>query len=450
MVFLLILLSSIMILCLNIEKKEYVAPAFIFCASFVFSCLWATAYRKQWELDIHFNTFCVILGGVLEFVVVAYFTRWFLRKSSKRCKTSSYTVYRIVSIEIKRIYLIGIIVVEAFTVAFTLYEIVVATGISDISSALVYYNDITKFTEDSIIFPHAGLLFLLWDFVDAMGFWISFIIANKIVERKKPAYESLVLVLSMLSNVFRGARTNAICKLMAFLCILLILLRRKAENKKHSVSIKLIVAIIIAAVFFMLGFKQIGSMMGRTIMQSGTDYVAMYCGSEIKNLDTFLQEKHEGIDSFLDSQTFYVILKYIKPKLGITEKTLPVLPTRYINGIMLANVYTTFYQYIYDFGYAGLIILVGLMSILSQVAYEFSKSFKEKKTVPISLVIYGYIFPSLVLSFFSNKFYERQFSSAFIKYCIYWVLFNFVLVRIKIRVFGSPHKKVKCMIDEKP
>ena len=57
MVILFVSLLILMILCLNIEKNEYVAPAFIFCASFVFSCAWATVYAREWSLNLHFNTY---------------------------------------------------------------------------------------------------------------------------------------------------------------------------------------------------------------------------------------------------------------------------------------------------------------------------------------------------------------------------------------------------------
>lgn len=434
-----ILFASLLILmvsCLNIEKNEYVAPSFIFCASFVFSCAWATVYAKEWNLNLHFNTYWVVFGGVLEFTLVAYLTKLFLRKTNMRFRLSDHTVYKTVPIEINHFYSLMIIAIEVFTILFTLYEIRVATGISNIASALVYYNDITKFTEDSIVFPHAGLLYLLWDIVDATGFWITYILANTLIDKKFAKLPTAILVLSMLSSVFRGARTNAICKLMCFFCAYIILLRRSAEIKRKAIKTRFIVMIVMAAVIFIIGFKQFGVLMGRTITQTGTDYVAMYCGSEIKNLDTFLQENKKGIiDSFVDSQTFYVFLKWLKPKIGISGKTLAVLPQRYIKGITLGNVYTTFYQYIYDFGYVGLILLVALMSFLSQLSYEYAKSFREQWTVPISLVVYSYIFPSLVLSFFSNKFYERQFSTAFIKYCMIWYILNLLLVKIKIK-FG--------------
>lgn len=430
-----IILCTLMIACLNIEKKQYTAPSFTFCLSFCFSCAWAVVYRDQWDLQLHWNTFCVLLGGVTVFMLFSYATKLFLRKTSPRFQLAKKEHDVVKEICIDKTFLVLIVLVETFSVLFTLYEIMNAAGTTNISKALVFYNNTTKFTTDIVVFRHAGLLHLFWAFVDAMGFWISYIVANNIIAKKKtPWLEIIILIVSCVNNFFRGARTTAICKILSAICIYVILLRRNSKNKEKAVKTSFIIKLIVLAILFMVAFKSLGGLLGRTIATTGTDYVAMYCGSEIKNLDTFLQEPRQEIDSILDSQTFYVLMRFIKPKLGITDKTLPILQVRFVHGIMLANVYTTFYQFIYDFGYVGVVVLTGLMAIITQSIYEFSISNLLKRKPLISLVAYGNIYPSLVFSFFSNKFYERNFSIEFVRMIIFWYLFNFIFIKVRFKL----------------
>ena len=428
-----VILSILLIINLQIMKNEFESPSFIFSASFTFSIGWAMVYAKTWDLKLHFNTFCVVVGGVFEFCIVCWMVHFYYIKYHRRSSIRpSYNYFRPIAIEKSFLWLI--LFLELFSIAFTLYEIRLASGISNISMALVYYNNITKFTTDVVVFKHAKYLYLIWDIVDAMGFWISYIIANNIITSKKlPKCECGILFVSMMLNFFRGARTTAVCKMMTFVCFYLVLSRKNSVVKKRAISYKFILKVLIASIVFIISFKSIGSLMGRTITTSGMDYVAMYCGAEIKNLDTFLQQSHVRPSKIVDSQTFYVLMKYLRPKFGYTDKVLPDLPYQYVGDINLGNVYTTFYQYVYDYGYFGVVWLVGLMAWLSQMFYEKSKITKKNLTPPLSLLIYGNFFPSLVLSFFSNKFYERHFCTGFVKWIVLWSVFNCALIKIKIR-----------------
>ena len=71
------------------------------------------------------------------------------------------------------------------------------------------------------------------------------------------------------------------------------------------------------------------------------------------------------------------------------------------------------------------------MAIISQIIYEKCKRVKINKRPSIYIIIYGYIFSSLVLSFFSNKFYEQNINPTFI-YCIpLWNIYNFFITKDK-------------------
>lgn len=64
------------------NKGEIIAPAFVFCASFIFSLAWALAYANRWDLNLHFNTFGVILGSFRIFLV-SILVNFAFRKTGK-------------------------------------------------------------------------------------------------------------------------------------------------------------------------------------------------------------------------------------------------------------------------------------------------------------------------------------------------------------------------------
>ena len=122
------------------------------------------------------------------------------------------------------------------------------------------------------------------------------------------------------------------------------------------------------------------------------------------------------------------------------------LPFRNINGLNLGNVYTTFYPYIYDFGYIGEFLLVLIMAIISQVIYELTKNAKTNTHPLLSVLVYSNIINCLILSFFSNKFYENIISIEMIKKVIFWILLNLTFCeidwkKIYIRLKENMYKK---------
>ena len=78
------------------------------------------------------------------------------------------------------------------------------------------------------------------------------------------------------------------------------------------------------------------------------------------------------------------------------------------NGYGLGNVATTFYPWIYDFGYQGVFWLTLIMSVTSEFIYQMTKRC-HRFLAPLSRLFYGgTIVPCIIFAFFSNKFYESM------------------------------------------
>lgn len=107
------------------------------------------------------------------------------------------------------------------------------------------------------------------------------------------------------------------------------------------------------------------------------------------------------------------------------------LPFKSINGYSLGNVYTTFYPWLYDFGYSGIFVLTMVMGIISETIYLYAKIQKNNHKHLICILIYGYISSFLFLSFFSNKFYEEVFSKNMLYIVISLFLIELFFKKVK-------------------
>ena len=90
----------------------------------------------------------------------------------------------------------------------------------------------------------------------------------------------------------------------------------------------------------------------------------------------------------------------------------------------IGNVYTMFYKIIYDFGFLGVVPFTLIMGIYYCETYRKIKSEKSDKIVDIRLLIYAYLFNDIVMSSFSNRFYETVFAPPFIKFIIVVILLD--------------------------
>lgn len=137
-----------------------------------------------------------------------------------------------------------------------------------------------------------------------------------------------------------------------------------------------------------------------------------HCGITIKSTD----EIRNIIDNMLDT--------YLGGKYGISQYLYQLdLPFLKHNGLNTGNVYTTFYQFYYDFGYDGIVPLMAIIALYFSCAYR--KIYNNK---PFTIIIYAYLFNDLIMLIFSDRFYETVASIGFVKH----LLVTFILYKVLI------------------
>ncbi|WP_283598715.1 O-antigen polymerase [Ligilactobacillus salivarius] len=412
-----LVLLLIFIIEVHIYKEDVVSPSIIFTLAFIFSSIWALSYSRIWELNLHVNTFIVIVSGVSIFFIITVIIRIICNSIMKNeTIISEYNSYEG---KIGGGVLLFIIVYEILAMYVILKSVITVVGGNwmTLSDTIFRYRQAMATTNPYELPSVASTMMVT---IIALGYWLGYILIKELVIDKQLNKELLVAtVLAIVTESVTGSRGASINTILAII-MFYILFYTKIRG---TINFKIIKKISVYVMTIVIIFLVLGSLIGRQVADGMTmvDYLAEYFGAEIKNLDTFLQGFTVHNDVF-GGQTFYSIVKNKIPGYAL------VLPFQKIGNFSLGNVYTTFYPYIYDFGYVGIPILVTIMAVVSQLFFELAKREKISQVPGIMTLIYGYIFPTIVQVFFSNKFYEDLLDIKFIKICILWILYNIILI----------------------
>lgn len=426
MIYLLFLVTCLMTVAAYYgSDQEILAPGVIFAGGFAFSELWALSFVKQWKLNLHFNTFIVLVGGIGCFLLGAMLIHLFFKKKRPvESRVSSYGgTWGQQEIVLNRWLLWALVALEGVTMAVTIFEMREMVGGNNLFQTIAAYRQRTTFTAGGGKLP--SYVYFFRALIMAEAYWMAYVIANNaLVKKRVPLLPSVIFVIALLNSMLFGSRGGAINIMIALIVCFGIIYGK--QNGKLRISWKLFLALVILAAIVLLSFRTIGNMMGRNShVIPLNEYLAEYLGAQIKNLDSFLNEVHPR-NYIWGQQTFSEFIKWIGPKFGLNTHYQLYLPMRFVGRYHLGNVCTTFAAFYMDFSYAGVFILSVIMGLVSQTVFELTLRTRLSGQVDYMTVLYGYIYPALVFSFFSNRFYSQIVSPLFIKCVFLWWAYNIV------------------------
>ena len=102
-----------------------------------------------------------------------------------------------------------------------------------------------------------------------------------------------------------------------------------------------------------------------------------------------------------------------------------------------------FYKIIYDFGFSGVFWVTGLMALYYSLTYMRIRTKINHHPIDFRLFIYAYLFNDLIMSAFSNRYYETVFEAPFIKF----VPVAFILDKVIIE-YHVPEQILKWLSDK--
>lgn len=405
------------------SSGDILSPAVLFSSSFVFSAIWMVPFIGQWQLNLSEETFWCVSTGVFVFdfvCILVSLSRWRLASKNRFTKELKY-------IDIASWKKITFFCISVFTVFYSFYiKLQFAGGsFATVFVTMASYRANILFNGgEAAVLPN--WLNLLNSSVTAAGYWFSYVVVNNYILKKRIDKLALAIFsVSFVNTILSTSRGGTLTYIIAFLVYFMVLSRIKTGSQK-AVKFKTVLIAGIILFMFVASFQAVGNLISRGSTETTADYLVRYCGAEIPNLDAWLKSKSIANNTIWGSQTFFYIIQWFGGKIGLSNFNYELdLPFRIVAGKNLGNVYTTFYPFIYDFGYLGLVLLTAIMAMISQGIYKKIRNtgldFKPSRYI----LMYGFIAPTLLLSFFSNKFYESLFNSAFLFTFLFWIVFEY-------------------------
>lgn len=406
------------------------SPSFLFCLGFSVSAIVAAFYAGNWSFSLGFETFCIVLMGCVTFVAAAAGARLLVKHKSleKRGKIADKPRHLKTAGNVfpswRRFTVLA--VVQLFVFVVTLSYIQNMSPDLSISEAISRYNSLSTFTTEDVSFPFPFRQFR--GFIVSGTYVVSFLAGQQLARRLSPQIIPclICIVFSFALTLELGYRTDclvlAICIFTAF-CIE----RERLGNSGLLSDRRIVIALLVMILVGIFSFRFLA--FGRDLDSYNTlDYLAEYLGAQIPNLDTFVSTNAFPVNQSIPGyMTFINDYGYLAEKLGISEWSYVLdLPFLDRNGYDMGNVYTTFYAYLYDFGYLGVVLLTAIEAFVSQLIFEAALRCKYSDYFGI---LYGYVAATLALSFFSNKFFESIFIGSIVAFTLMGI-FYFLFVRV--------------------
>lgn len=406
MAYLFITTFILTIIAFFINDKEIIAPGFLFSASFFVASLFCVLNIRNWGADLNEITYWVIVLGILEFILVSGFIRIMFKRQYHLRSSNS----KILNIQ-KAHFKIGVLeVIQILFILIIMYTTVRITGEKDIFKAINLMNYSSNgFISESYTLPTYAKMMQTFNL--GVGILGEYLFLRELIINKN--FSKLLFIeifLGFTSSLLNGSRGGVFFAIIAII-VFILLIQKTEGNFNVKKYIKTIFVVFILILITLLLMKETTVWVGRGKEdRSIFEYISIYIGAEIKNLDIFISNQIFPVKTdIFGQQTFITIYDFLikHMHLNIQSYTLN-LPFQIVNGFSLGNVYTTFYPWLYDFGYQGVFILTFVMATISEIIYEYALKSSSHFAPYLKLFYGGTIAPCVAFAFFSNRFFEAM------------------------------------------
>ena len=283
---------------------------------------------------------------------------------------------------------------------------------SDFFEAMVQYKIITTLKDaDAILVPspwYRGFFITIGSCFAYFSIYVFF--QKKICNDKFSIIYGSVILLYSIFSLMGGGRSETFRVVTACIFIWYFFYRiHKGEHFNIRPVFLKIIFLLSAVSLFFISFIYI---VGRSQADMDFEAVAMsmfiYAGAPIFNLDIYLQNPWKQVHGIFGELTFVRFISWLGMKMGDTsliyEFDIPFLSYQNYN---LGNVYTTFYPFIYDFGFLGAIILIGIMAVTCIWLHNKTNFVSiSSNGLSIYIICYAYLVNDIIMSPFAARFYE--------------------------------------------
>lgn len=400
-----------------INNKELTSPAVLFSFSFVILMIFAFInYSDLGLYSLNWRTSFVIIIGILSFMLGTLpFVKMTNRISFFFNKEKGVRINQKVSVNKLLIFLL-----------FGFFILILNIKYLGISAE--NYSSILGDIRDSTVNSGSGILpkYLVFSNMIMLmgGIFFSIELPRFFIEKDyiKVFFSLVIFLLSILISFSGGSRGSSLILIISL--IFNSILESYKNNKLKKIKISSIIKVFLIIIVLLYLFKESAVILGQTQVAdfSFSRYILLYVGAQLKNLDMALTYQNIiNSSNVFGQETFRSFVKFFSNLIGsgLYGDYKLFLPFNYYNGISLGNVYTTFYPFLRDFGYFGVIICSMFMGVISEYLYYLAKKFNSwNDGVSIWNILLSWSSFCLLFSFFSNKFYENIFSLDILNYIV--------------------------------
>lgn len=311
----------------------------------------------------------------------------------------------------------------------------------DFFESMVQYKIIMTFHDiDDILVSSPWYRGLLLTISSSFAYFAIYVfMKKKVINGNFDLIYGTNIFLYILLSLMGGSRSETFRVITAamFLWYIFYKAKKGTSFKVKPVLIKLfLVMSIIVLVFISFIF-----IIGRTKADMDLEYtitaIFIYAGAPIFNLDIYLGNPWQQTHEIFGELTFYRLINGIGSKFGdsslVYELDLPFLSYQNYN---LGNVYTTFYAFIYDFGFIGVIVLTAIMAAVCVWLYNKVRASRiMENNISFIVICYAYLVNDMIMLPFSNRFYETVVNIG--------TLYRFIIIYILVCIVNKNMKSNK-------
>lgn len=274
-------------------KGDIIHPGMIISEVFLFSILCALYNLNLWKIELGWETYLVIVFGIVIFIVTAYVTtsnlqlfQWDYSRSEIKQVIKVPKLQQILSI--------------LFSLVSGLYYVKEVLRISrsvgggkDWSSIMYYYRQATSYGVLGDGEGMSGIAGHLYDFTVALSYVYLFIIVNNIliegIKVKKTLF--IPVIICCLTTFMSAARIQVLYFAMAAIVYYFVLTYKKYGRNMINMKQLMKIAFFLIAIF--VCFVSLRSVIGRGLSEKSANdplyYFTVYAGGPIPLLDAFLK-----------------------------------------------------------------------------------------------------------------------------------------------------------------
>lgn len=429
----------------SVFSRDIFSPSVFMGAGYVLAICCAIYNIKAWSISISGNTVIVMVSAYLVFVFFEFIIRGIWIKKNKCILSTtnainSEKVFNKINIPNYMCILFDAFVsVVAILYFKNAYEIACNHGYAGIGNFLTYYRKASSYGILSAEEMMNPLVEQLFKFVTVGAYIFSYVLindflsyghVNSYVWRKTIKYRIPIYVF-FVATISTAGRLQYIKFVVALLLMVYILYNKKYSWKKNTSSIIIKYGIVVL-VFLLVAFFLLANTVGRTVTQTPIDYLTRYAGSPIYLFDKFLKNPLSPT-SYFGGETFYGIYTGLR-KLGLSHYyEIHHLEFRSLGNLSIgSNTYTAIRRYYRDFGFAGVVVMQMIMSLIINAYYYFVV--RNALCTDIKIMIYCFFYYSVPLHPINELFFSLGFSLGSLVYVLYFViLWNALILSTKVR-----------------